>query len=71
MIFIIGKYAYVLNKVNFGQGSASVKFDSITIARLYRTYECREFHPKLGYFRWRSLRTTHFLCLTCFLVLSM
>ena len=52
MIFIIGKYAYVLNKVNFGQGSASVKFDSITIARLYRTYECREFHPKLGYFRW-------------------
>ena len=31
MIFTIGKYAYVLNKVNFGQGSASVKFDSITV----------------------------------------
>ena len=40
MTFIIGKYAYVLNKVNFGQGSASVKFDSIATARLYRTYEC-------------------------------
>ena len=36
MIFIIGKYAYVLNKVIFGQGSASVKFDSIATARLYR-----------------------------------
>ena len=71
MIFIIGKYAYVLNKVNFGQGSASVKFDTITIAQLYRAYEGREFHPKQWYFRWRSLRTTHFLCLSFFLLLSM